>query len=405
MSVRDLDRVRRIHQLNALKIVSVLRIVLVSIMFIAIHAGVTTHWREQFALLSVYSAVALVALAVAFGPVGRSATARRLLVVFSVVDVTAVYGYKSLSPAGAHLPLMVMALLPLMVVLDVSLRRAAAVIAAAVVAFGIEVYTDPVLMHGVGWTRPTLVVLMYVFVCSTALLAVQLQVRHVNEIAKLTVLREQLLAQTMTASEEQQRKVSEFIHDGPLQYVLAARQDILEHTKVQKHVQLEHALASLKNASGQLREATFELHPAVLEHAGLAAAVGKLASTTAERSGIAISTDIDYPVANAVDSLVFGVTRELLSNVVRHSQATEANVTLKIDGEVCHLDVVDNGVGISVEVAAQQLAQGHIGLASQRARVEAAGGAMRMFDMPAGTHISVMVPLQANSVRTAHAGY
>jgi two-component system, NarL family, sensor kinase len=394
MGVGDLDRVRQIHQLSALKIVSVLRIGLVSILFIAINVGVTPHWREQVALSSVYAAVAAFALVVALVPVGRSGAAQRLHVIFAVIDVTAVFGYKLLSPAGAYLPLMVMALLPMMVVLDVSLGRATALLTVGVVAFALAVYADRVLLHSVGWGRPTLAVLMYAFLSCTALLAVYLQVRHVNKIAALSVSRERLLADTMTASDEQQRKVSEFIHDGPLQYVLAARQDLLEHTEVQPHEQLERALASLKNASEQLREATFELHPAVLEHVGLAAAIGKLASATAQRSGIAVTTEIDYPVANAVDPLVFGVARELLSNVVRHSQATETNVTLKLIDQVCHLDVVDNGVGISAEVAAQQLALGHIGLASHRARVEAAGGAMQIVDMPAGTHISVMVPFR-----------
>lgn len=394
MGANDFDRVRQIHQLSALKIVSALRVGLVVIMFIAIHVGVTPHWRAQLVLSSVYAAVAAFALVVAFLPVGLSGAARRLQLIFAIIDVTAVLGYKLLSPAGAYLPLMVMALLPLMLMLDVSFRRAAVLLTVAVVAFAVAVYADRVLLHAISWGRPTLTVLMYAFLCSTALLAVYLQVRHVNEIAALSVSREQLLAQTMTASDEQQRKVSEFIHDGPLQYVLAARQDISEYAKAQPDERLEHALASLKNASEQLREATFELHPAVLEHAGLSAAVRKLASATAQRSGIPVTTDIDYPAANAVDPLVFGVVRELLSNVVRHSRATEANVTLKLVGQACHLDVVDNGVGISAEVAAEKLAQGHIGLASHRARVEAAGGAMRLVDTPAGTHISVVVRLR-----------
>lgn len=394
MSVRDVDRVRQMHQLSALKIVSSLRVGLVGIMFMAIHAGVTHHWREQVVLLSVYAAVAVFALAVAFLPVGGPALAQRLQVVFAGIDVAVVFIYKLFSPAGAYLPLMVMALLPLMVLLDVSIRRAGALLTVAVVAFAVAVYADQVLLHSVGWSRPTLAVLMYAFLSCTAFLAVYLQVRHVNEIAQLSVSREQLLAQTMTASDEQQRKVSEFLHDGPLQYVLAARQDIQEHRIAQPDALLEHALASLKSASEQLREATFELHPAVLEHAGLAAALSRLASTTAERSGIAVNADIDYPVANAVDPLVFGVARELLSNVVRHSRATEVNVTLKCDGRVCQLEVADNGVGMSAEVAAQHLAQGHIGLASHRARVEAADGTMRLADTPAGTHIAVKVPLR-----------
>jgi two-component system NarL family sensor kinase len=394
MSVHDLDRVRHVHQLSALKIVSALRVGLVVVMFVAIQVGVTPRWRQQILLSSIYAAVAALALAVAFFRLAQSGAAQRLQVMFAVIDVIAVFGYKLLSPAGAYLPLMVMALLPMMVVLDVSLRRAAALLTVAVAAFALAIYTDVVLLHSVGWGRPTLAVLMYIFLCSTALLAVYLQVRHVDEIAELSVSRDQLLAQTMTAADEQQRKVSEFIHDGPLQYVLAARQDVQEHTKGQPHQQLEYALASLKSASEQLREATFELHPAVLEHAGLAAAVEKLASTTARRTGITVTTEIDYPLANAVDPLVFGVTRELLANVVRHSQATQANVALKLVGQLCHLDVVDNGVGMSITVAVQRLAEGHIGLASHRTRVEAAGGALRVLPMSAGTHISVTVPVR-----------
>src|SRR3984885_8037523 len=116
-------------------------------MFIAIHAGVTHHWREQFALLSVYAAVAAFAVAVAFFQVGRPGVAQRLQVIFAIVDVTVVFAYKMLSPAGAYLPLMVMALLPLMVVLDVSLRRATALLTVAAVAFVLAVYSDRVLMH------------------------------------------------------------------------------------------------------------------------------------------------------------------------------------------------------------------------------------------------------------------
>jgi two-component system, NarL family, sensor kinase len=159
------------------------------------------------------------------------------------------------------------------------------------------------------------------FLCRTALVAVYVEQRHANSIAGLGALREELLAETMTASEVERRRISESIHDGPLQHLLVVRQELLELAAVAPSEQVDRALETLQDASKLLREATFELHPAVLEQVGLAAAVEQLASVTANRSGIAITTDIDYPTRTGIEPIVFGVARELLSNVVRHSQA------------------------------------------------------------------------------------
>src|SRR5262249_7365735 len=117
------------------------------------------------------------------------------------------------------------------------------------------------------------------------------------------------------------------------------------------------------------------------------------AAATAERSGVAITTDIDCPRRNAIDPMVFGVVRELLANVVRHSEASHASVKLNVDDGTCRLDVADDGIGITADAMMRRLAEGHIGLASQRARVEAAGGTLKILDVPTGAHICVQWPL------------
>ena len=71
---------------------------------------------------------------------------------------------------------------------------------------------------------------------------------------------------------------------------------------------------------------------------------------------------------------VLASARELLPNVVHHSRAQHASVTLGITDGICVLDVADDGVGISDEEIARRLGEGHIGLASHRTRVDAAGG-------------------------------
>jgi two-component system NarL family sensor kinase len=56
--------------------------------------------------------------------------------------------------------------------------------------------------------------------------------------------------------------------------------------------------------------------------------------------------------------------------------------------------VVDDGVGFSSETMVNRLGEGHIGLASHRARVDAAGGAFVFLEVPVGTHICVELPLK-----------
>ncbi|AKN17926.1 two component sensor kinase [Mycobacterium haemophilum DSM 44634] len=394
MSSTDVEQVRSKHRLRSLRAGSALRVGVVIIMIGAmLIAPDPTRWPEQAVLLGVYACVAMCALIVAFSTASHSFAGESSLLILALVDVAAVFGFKLLS-AGGYIPLMVMALLPRMVAVDMSWQRAAAVLACTFGVFSASVLQDPVIARRLGVAETALILLMYGFVCCTALLVVLFRLRHVDEMAKLTTSREELLAQTMTASEAERRQISESIHDGPLQDVLAARRDIVDFLKTSPAAALECALASLEDASRLLREATFELHPAVLDHVGLAAAVQKLAAVTADRSGMAITTDVDYSESNAVDPILFGVIRELLSNVARHSHASTASVVLTvIDGKAC-VDVTDNGIGITPDVAARHLAEGHIGLASHRARVEAAGGTMSVIDEPVGAHIRVELPLR-----------
>jgi hypothetical protein len=139
-----------------------------------------------------------------------------------------------------------------------------------------------------------------------------------------------------------------------------------------------------------------------LDQVGLGAAIEQLTSSfTTQRAGIEITTDIDYRIRSTIDPILFGVVRELLSNVMRHSQATHASVTLGITDNKCLLDVADDGVGMTSTTAARRLGEGHIGLASHRTRVEAAGGKFTLLEEPVGTHIRVELPLRPLETKRA----
>ena len=123
-------------------------------------------------------------------------------------------------------------------------------------------------------------------------------------------------------------ELSERLHDGALQYVLAARLD-LEDVRDGDHAgavaRIEHALGE---SSRMLRSTVSELHPAVLEQAGLAQAVRDLAASSRVAASWSIDVDIQaWPdgTHTPVDDLLFSAARELLSNVVRHAAATRAH--------------------------------------------------------------------------------
>jgi two-component system, NarL family, sensor kinase len=397
----EVGRVRKLHQLRSYRLASILRIGVLGLMIDAMISGTRrSEWPEQSVLIVLYAVVALCAVALAVSPIRRWVARGRLgevgryePFVFTVIDVLVLTVFQILSTNGLH-PLLIMTALPILLGLDVSSRRAAVVLLFSMVGFAIAVLEDPEMVGSIGVTEATFRFMLYAFLCVTAFVAVRVEERHTWSVAGLSTLREELLAQTMTASDVEQRRISESIHDGPLQDILAVRQELVElGAALPGDDRVERALAGLQMASERLRQATFELHPAVLEQVGLAAAVQQLATITAQRSGIEVSTDIDYPIRSAIDPIVFGVVRELLSNIVQHSQASSASVMLGITDEICVLHVSDDGVGFNDETVARRLGEGHIGLASHRARVEAAGGAFVYLDVPVGTHICVELPI------------
>ncbi len=393
MHTSDLDEIRRARELNALRIVAVVRLGVATVMIAAAQVGMKPKWPEYSWVPWAYGVIAVGAVAVLFSRGNRHLIAPRMQLMLLIIDVAAILTFKVISPDGDYVPLLVLMLLPIMVVLEVSWRRAAAALVVIAGTFTIEMFTDPVATIHIGLGPMTLATVVFLFLCCTAWLAVHAQARQLDEITRLSASRQRLLVDLMAASDEQQRTISEYIHDGPLQSVLMARQDIVSVLKKQPNEALEQALAGLREATDQMREATFELHPAVLAGAGLARAVTQLAAANAARSGIDIATEIDYPGSDPVDPIVFAVARELLSNVVRHSQASRATVTLTAVAGTCRLRVTDNGVGMTAEQAAQRLAHGHIGLASQRTRVEAAGGSMQIETSAGGTHVDITVPM------------
>ncbi len=202
---------------------------------------------------------------------------------------------------------------------------------------------------------------------------------RVLTIATLVGDRSQLTRALADVERTARRGLAEELHDGALQYVLAARQE-LEEARLggasESFDRIEHAL---RESAALLRAKVSQLHPAVLEHAGLRRALEDLVNATARGDGPAVTLEAsgwDPSRRTAADELIYSAARELLSNVSRHARASRVVLSLREHGEWILLSVSDDGVGIAEGALARRLAEGHVGVASQRARIEAAGGHM-----------------------------
>jgi two-component system NarL family sensor kinase len=217
--------------------------------------------------------------------------------------------------------------------------------------------------------------------------------RRTGLVARLADERSRLLADALEAEQRERRALAESLHDHALQNLLAARHDLEEADEESPHPALARADEALVRTVGQLRDAVFDLHPYVLEEAGLKAALRAVAEQAAARGGLDLELDLRYGGGNAREPLLFSAARELLSNVVRHAGATQLAVRLAERDHEVELAIEDDGRGFAPERLADQLANGHVGLASQRVRVEAAGGSMRVVSAPgAGTRVAIRVP-------------
>lgn len=224
-----------------------------------------------------------------------------------------------------------------------------------------------------------------------------IQQSRVRTIGALLRDRTGLIDDLVHLEERERRDLSERLHDGALQYVLAARQDLDDlcgGADPQAGARVEHALTE---TSRLLRSTVTELHPAVLEHAGLAQALCGLAEAQT-RPDCAVGVELDdWPdgVRTSSDSLLYGAARELLANAVKHAGASSVQLRLGLYGTAARLVVADNGRGIPDGALAESLEQGHIGLHSQTLRVQAAGGELTVAAArPHGTVVTVAVPAQ-----------
>ena len=208
--------------------------------------------------------------------------------------------------------------------------------------------------------------------------------------------------------EEERRRLARELHDGIGQILTALAnqiQRIHDDAAAAENLGLEHRLADAleitRSALHDTRELSRLLRPTLLDDLGLEAALKWLARTLSERAGIPIevhSTLGERRLPADVETLVYRITQEALTNVLRHSGASEAQILLAPGERTLRLQVRDDGHGFDT---AELSAAGRGGLSSgvrgMRDRAELFGGRVEISSAPGeGTSVQLSLPLDAD---------
>ncbi|WP_328349916.1 sensor histidine kinase [Mycobacterium sp. NBC_00419] len=212
----------------------------------------------------------------------------------------------------------------------------------------------------------------------------------------LLAVRKRLVAESMQADERNNRRLSEQLHDGPLQNLLAARLDLEDLRDRPSDEGFDRVEAALRETVTLLRNTVTSLHPQVLAQVGLGPALRELVRQYQQRWDVTFDCDIDEVGKPRAQALLYRAARELLANAHKHSRATHVQVALYRAGGAVVLRVVDDGVGFDPSGLDRKVADGHIGLASLVVGIEEMGGSLGFSHTAGGGSTTVVtMPDQA----------
>jgi len=203
----------------------------------------------------------------------------------------------------------------------------------------------------------------------------------------------------MSVQEDERRRLSRELHDGVGQELTAVVSHLwlierrLQPGDAELKTQVSEARGLAAKTLAEIRELSQLLRPSLLDDWGLVPSLEAQVKTfkTHQEIEVELETD-DMPdrLPPELETAVYRIVQEALTNVVKHARATQVRVALRHIDQALHLDVFDNGVGYRRN--GERVTKPGLGLLSIRERVRALGGRVSMTS-ERGAHLSVTLPL------------
>ncbi len=209
--------------------------------------------------------------------------------------------------------------------------------------------------------------------------------------------RRAVLRHVVSAGEKERRQLAADIHDDSIQVMTAAgmRLQILRRLleEPKQLVALDELEETIRLAIARLRRLIFELRPPTLDEEGLGATLHMYLEEIADDAGAAFRFEgrLTNEPPEPSRTVLYRIAQEVLANARRHSGAGTFSVRLTERDGGYHVQIEDDGVGFTPNLA--DPGPGHLGLASIHERAELAGGWLRIESEPGqGTKVQYWLP-------------
>jgi PAS domain S-box-containing protein len=209
-----------------------------------------------------------------------------------------------------------------------------------------------------------------------------------------------LASELVMAEERERKRIAGVLHDQIAQTLAATRMrlDLLLGIAPDQQDQqtLKEAKALLAESIDETRALMMDIGNPVLYDMGLKAACESLTERLMDRHPIRFRCDIRDAYKRldpAVSTVLFQMIRELLNNVVKHSQAKNAHVAIDLEKGRLRVKVTDDGVGFEPRTLGAPTIEGGFGLYSIRERLIAMDGSLSIESVPGtGTVVTAVLP-------------
>lgn len=264
------------------------------------------------------------------------------------------------------------------------------------------------------WLYPNAITQERLALCTTfadhAALAIYNAKQH-DELRTREEERTQLLHQILTAQEDERKRISLELHDGPLQSLSVGLLSLdLLRKQAQSRPVTEKEILEVRTRFAsiveEVRGLMTALRPEVLDAYGLESALHAYTRTMHEATGINFNLQVDLPdhLPPYIEVAVYRLVQEALTNVRKHSGANNADILIchEKDPETLIGSVKDDGAGFNPKKLVNQRGGNGIGLKSMKERSEGAGGYMELKSKPGqGTEVTFSIPIPEPSAAGA----
>ena len=226
-----------------------------------------------------------------------------------------------------------------------------------------------------------------------------------EEMARREALQKELLRQTVAVQEEERARIARELHDHTgqtltaLTYRAAALEALLNGGNTPRE-QIGDLRRLADQALADLHHLVTDLRPAQLDDLGLVAALHWLADQAHTRLGLEVTVEVEgrrARLSGDVETTLFRVAQEALTNVARHAGVDRARVCLSFDPCFVKLEVEDRGCGFDVKQvydAALSTGERPWELIGMEERVYSVDGRLHLLSKPGkGTTVRVMIPM------------